>query len=214
MSLDKIVDSAALDAGLTQVADAIREKGETTGTMAFPSGFVDAVNGIPDHIPKGANIKYFIPVRMKMPRRSDALGFDTLPVTYRRENTNQLVSAFFDLVDATDNTTPGFWVQHIWWSMCETSQYQSEHAVNYIIDCHGKAGNHVSNVTQINIKKTALEHADTWKSVGGSSEAYARNGQNYRGFIMVHDSTYTGFPIVDANKLEDFLVVDGLTAGW
>ena len=44
MALDKIVDSAALDAGLTQVADAIREKGEVTGTMVFPGGFVDGIN--------------------------------------------------------------------------------------------------------------------------------------------------------------------------
>ena len=214
MPYDKIVDSTALDSGLTQVANAIRAKGDTAGTMVFPGGFVDGIDAIPDHIPKGMNIKYFIPVRLTMPRRSDGLGFDTIPVTYRRENTNQLVSAFFDLVDATDNTTPGFWVQHIWWSMCGTSQYQSQHAVNYIIDCHGKAGNHVSNVTQININKTALEHSETWKSEAGSSETYARNGQNYRGFIMVYDKTYTGAPIVDANKLGNFLVVDGLTAGW
>ena len=40
MALDKLVDSAALDANLTSVANAIRAKGGTSGPMAFPSGFV------------------------------------------------------------------------------------------------------------------------------------------------------------------------------
>jgi hypothetical protein len=47
MSLDKLVDSAALDANLTSVANAIRAKGGTSGQMAFPAGFVAAVEAIP-----------------------------------------------------------------------------------------------------------------------------------------------------------------------
>lgn len=47
MSLDKLVDSAALDANLTSVANAIRTKGGTSGPMAFPTGFVSAVEAIP-----------------------------------------------------------------------------------------------------------------------------------------------------------------------
>ena len=47
MSLDKLVDSAALDANLTSVANAIRAKGGTSGPMAFPTGFVAAVEAIP-----------------------------------------------------------------------------------------------------------------------------------------------------------------------
>lgn len=47
MSLDKLVDSAALDANLTSVANAIRAKGGTSGQMAFPTGFVAAVEAIP-----------------------------------------------------------------------------------------------------------------------------------------------------------------------
>lgn len=47
MSLDKLVDSAALDANLTSVANAIRTKGGTSGPMAFPTGFVAAVEAIP-----------------------------------------------------------------------------------------------------------------------------------------------------------------------
>ncbi len=47
MAYDKVVDSAVLDAGLTKVADAIRTKGGTTGTMSFPDGMASAVANIP-----------------------------------------------------------------------------------------------------------------------------------------------------------------------
>lgn len=47
MALDKLVDSTALDANLTSVANAIRTKGGTSGPMAFPTGFVAAVEAIP-----------------------------------------------------------------------------------------------------------------------------------------------------------------------
>ena len=46
MALDKVIDSAVLDAGLTSVADAIRAKGGTSEQLAFPGGFVSAVEGI------------------------------------------------------------------------------------------------------------------------------------------------------------------------
>lgn len=46
MALDKVIDSAVLDAGLTSVADAIRAKGGTSEQLAFPDGFVSAVEGI------------------------------------------------------------------------------------------------------------------------------------------------------------------------
>lgn len=46
MALDRAIDSAQLDANLTAVADAIRAKGGTSGTLAFPDGFVVAVGAI------------------------------------------------------------------------------------------------------------------------------------------------------------------------
>ena len=45
MALDKVVDSAALDAQLTSIADAIRSKGGTTGQLTL-AGMVDAINAI------------------------------------------------------------------------------------------------------------------------------------------------------------------------
>ncbi len=47
MSVDKLVDSTQLDADLTSVANAIRTKGGTSASLAFPAGFVQAVQAIP-----------------------------------------------------------------------------------------------------------------------------------------------------------------------
>ena len=46
MALDKVIDSAILDAELLAVADAIRAKGGTSDVLAFPEGFVSAVEAI------------------------------------------------------------------------------------------------------------------------------------------------------------------------
>lgn len=46
MAIDKAVDSAALDAGMTSVADAIRAKAGTTEPLAWPDGFADAISGM------------------------------------------------------------------------------------------------------------------------------------------------------------------------
>ena len=46
MALDKVVDSAVLDAGMKSVADAIRAKTGTTDLLAWPDGFKSAVDGI------------------------------------------------------------------------------------------------------------------------------------------------------------------------
>ena len=46
MAVDKLVDSTQLDADLTSVANAIRTKGGTSATLAFPLGFVSAINAI------------------------------------------------------------------------------------------------------------------------------------------------------------------------
>lgn len=47
MAVDKLVDSAQLNSDLTSVANAIRTKGGTSASLAFPAGFVDAINAIP-----------------------------------------------------------------------------------------------------------------------------------------------------------------------
>ena len=47
MAVDKLVDSAQLDADLSSVANAIRTKGGTSAQLAFPAGFVSAIQNIP-----------------------------------------------------------------------------------------------------------------------------------------------------------------------
>lgn len=46
MAYDKVVDSSVLDAGLKQIADAIREKGGTSDNLAFPAGMAEAIAAI------------------------------------------------------------------------------------------------------------------------------------------------------------------------
>lgn len=47
MAVDKLVDSTQLNSDLTSVANAIREKTGGTSSLAFPSGYVTAINSIP-----------------------------------------------------------------------------------------------------------------------------------------------------------------------
>ncbi len=44
MAYDKIVDSSALNADLTGIANAIRSKGGTSASLAFPAGFINAIS--------------------------------------------------------------------------------------------------------------------------------------------------------------------------
>lgn len=46
MAIDKAVDSAVLEAGLTAIANAIREKGGTSETLAFPDSMAEAIAAI------------------------------------------------------------------------------------------------------------------------------------------------------------------------
>lgn len=46
MAVDKLVDSTQLDADLTSVANAIRTKGGTSASLAFPADFVSAIAAI------------------------------------------------------------------------------------------------------------------------------------------------------------------------
>lgn len=46
MAFDKVVDSAVLEAGLTAIADAIREKGGTNETLTFPNAMAEAIAAI------------------------------------------------------------------------------------------------------------------------------------------------------------------------
>lgn len=59
MAYDKVVDSASLDSKLTQVADAIRTKGNTSADLQFPSGFISAIQAIQT----GTELKIIVSVK-------------------------------------------------------------------------------------------------------------------------------------------------------
>ena len=46
MAVDKLVDSTQLDTDLTSIANAIRTKGGTSASLAFPADFVSAIQAI------------------------------------------------------------------------------------------------------------------------------------------------------------------------
>lgn len=56
MALDKVVDSAALDAGMTSVANAIRAKTGNAAMLAWPNGFLAAIAEIAEG--GGAGLAY------------------------------------------------------------------------------------------------------------------------------------------------------------
>ena len=73
MAVDKLVDSTQLDADLTSVANAIRTKGGTSASLAFPAGFVSAVEAIPTG--GGGGSKENITVKFHNARASGACTF-------------------------------------------------------------------------------------------------------------------------------------------
>ena len=83
MALDKVVDSAQLDADLTAVADAIRDRAGTSEPLVFPDGFVGAVEGIPDYMAmrcQGTLTEYFNPTITQIVRYS--FSFSSLEKIY------------------------------------------------------------------------------------------------------------------------------------
>ena len=61
MALDKLVDSAQLDADVTTVANAIRTRGGTSDTLSFPSGMASAVLAIPSEGGGGGTTEFVYP---------------------------------------------------------------------------------------------------------------------------------------------------------
>ena len=214
MAIDKAIDSAALDAEMIEVANSIRSKGGTTASLVWPDGFKAAVNAIPASVPSGMNIKYLIPCRFTPPRSIDGLGFDSYTFTFKRENVNQIFSVDWTLQDQGDNTTAGYWMGHLFWAMSVTANYGSQNMLSVMYDAHGKAGNYVGSANQHNMAKTSLSASFTNKALKGTSASYTMLGQNYKGLLIIYDSTYTGLPIVDETKLSSFIECQYVTAGW
>lgn len=76
MSVDKLVDSTQLDSDLTSVANAIRAKGETSASLAFPADFSSAINAMTVLHEYSGNLVSFSTASAKNLRRM------TIPFTY------------------------------------------------------------------------------------------------------------------------------------
>lgn len=83
MSVDKLVDSTQLDADLTSVANAIRTKGGTSASLAFPAGFVSAVEAIPT----GGGGDTFAQICNKTITSYESTELLTIPTNTLRSNT-------------------------------------------------------------------------------------------------------------------------------
>ena len=86
--------------------------------------------------------------------------------------------------------------------------------LTWVIGGAGKKGNLTPVAKYSNMGKTALTESVAFADQTTTSSGYERRGQNYKGFIFITDSTYTGEPIVDATKLSQFFSWSGMTAGW
>lgn len=77
MAVDKLVDSTQLNTDLTAVADAIREKSGTSASLAFPDGFVDAIDAI--ETGGGSSSPIQLLGTVTVPSDTRAVNIDTTP---------------------------------------------------------------------------------------------------------------------------------------
>lgn len=102
MAYDKLCDSSVLDAGLKQIADAIREKGGTSDNLAFPAGMAEAIAAI---TAVGGNVElgdisffetgYVTPSEdlRELPRTDPDLDFEVFAITIANRNGVTLASS-------------------------------------------------------------------------------------------------------------------------
>lgn len=100
MALDKLVDSTALDNGLTTVANAIRTKGGTTAQLSFPDGMAEAI----EDLPSGGGLPPFI-----HKTNYGEYSFDVMTLLTARieHGLGELPRGVFIWSD--DTVTAGFW---------------------------------------------------------------------------------------------------------
>lgn len=88
MALDKAVDSAALDAGMTSVADAIRAKAGTTEPLAWPDGFAAAISGIET----GGGGASWVTVATELPNAMFQIGDVNMDGSLTQDDANEIMN--------------------------------------------------------------------------------------------------------------------------
>jgi hypothetical protein len=106
MAVDKLVDSAQLDADLTSVANAIRTKGGTSAQLTFPAGFVQAIADLPTGGGGGATViasgtytgagtvNVDFPVGKKMPKKDFVFHLYAPDETVFAQNADYKIAQF------------------------------------------------------------------------------------------------------------------------
>ena len=89
MALDKVVDSAALDAGMTSVADAIRAKTGTTEPLAWPDGFATAIREIETGGGGGAS---WVTISETLPNAMYQLGDVNMDGSLTQDDANEIMN--------------------------------------------------------------------------------------------------------------------------
>ena len=148
-------------------------------------------------------------------RSEDGLGFAGVTLTFTRENVNQFFTANWMLQDAVDFTQNGYWTQRISWFHYFQGGYAGQNNIHFYYCGGGKAGN--SGQPKVtNYSKTATSQDISVGAAVGTNDTYALRGENYKGLIIITDSSYDGQPIVDETKLTQFFTnCNGqLTEGW
>lgn len=110
MASYKIVNADQLDADLTAVADSIRAKGETTGELAFPAGFQEAIANISTGIDVQRNSGTFT---LKSGSATVNCGFkpDVVMIHKKTKYENNYQTCAVNFADDTRGTTleTGLW---------------------------------------------------------------------------------------------------------
>lgn len=188
MALDKVVDSAALDAGMTVVADAIRAKAGTTEPLVWPNGFKAAIEAISGG--GGTGLAYDMG---EFVLEADNTGGS--PYIYIAHNLGEKPGFILvwtdDYVgvtnpDETNATSLGFvWFNQImglenWF----TSKAKGEGTTVNFTQGKGSAGmNVVKPTSEAYTLKSDAVSAESFKLVKIGNTAYYRSGTTYKYFV-------------------------------
>lgn len=177
MAFDKVVDSTALEAGLTQIATAIREKGGTTDVLAFPDAMVAAITAI--QAGGGSswtdNYSVFATGTFTPTENVAQCSIDT-GVLFDSSN---YLSQFLIIWREPDMiTTSGFYIGTI----RSLNKYNS--AVHMGVVIGSSAGSNVASPLKTTDSSYPVDGGTTWTITGLSSSLTFRMGRTYRWILL------------------------------
>jgi len=208
MAVDKLVDSSQLDTDLTSVANAIRTKGGTSAQLAFPSGFVSAVEAIPTG--GGATLKqellgytptgdvYYVPdadiprygIMWKKGMTSLTLDFAN-GYSFAQSNSNgeNICNCSIPKITIIGNNSGSV----VLWGYCITACSSP-----FVVVCKGKLYKYSQSVFRANTGLTTLDY--TYTSGNGITK-YDFYGDSSFGTLIIRGSTM--MPLADTSAFSN-----------